>query len=216
MDFEAMRVAMVDRQIRPSDISDPAIVEAMLSVPREPFVPRASRAVAYADAPVPLAEGRAMLEPRTLAKMLDALRIAPDALTLAVGPGHGYSAALLARLAAAVVAVEQEPAFCAQIRAQAAALGVDNLVVESGPLAAGAPNSGPYDAILLEGGVAVEPAALLDQLKDGGRLAAIWMDGPASWCRVWLRSGSVISTRRLFDAPAGLLPGFDSTPEFTF
>lgn len=216
MDFGALRVAMVDRQIRPSDISDAAIVEAMLAAPREAFVPRASRAVAYADAPIPVAPGRAMVEPRTLAKMLDALRISPDALALSIGSGTGYSAALLARLAAAVVAVEEDSALSAQIAAQAASLGIDNLVVETGPLAAGAPTSGPYDAILVEGGVAVEPTALLDQLKDGGRLAAIWAEGPASWCRVWLRSGSVISSRRLFDASAALLPGFDSAAEFTF
>ena len=216
MDFVAQRVAMVDRQIRPSDISEPEIVEAMLAIPRESFAPRAHRAVAYADAPIPLAPGRAMLEPRTLAKMIDALEVRADALALVVGAGCGYSAALMARLAAAVVAVEEDATLAAQMTAQAAALDVDNLVVETAPLATGAPGSGPYDAILVEGGVAVEPTALLDQLKDGGRLAAIWVDGPMSWCRVWLRSGATISARRVFDASATLLPGFDSSPEFTF
>ncbi len=216
IDYDALRVAMVDRQVRPADVTDPAIVAAMLAVPRERFAPRASRPVAYADAALPVAPGRVMLEPRTLAKMLDALQLKKTDLVMVVGAATGYAAVVAAHMAAAVVAVEQDPAMAEQAAQRAAELGVDALMVETAPLAEGAPGSGPYDAILVAGGVAVQPDALLSQLADKGRLAAIWLDAAASWCRLWMRSEAVISSRRLFDAPAHLLPGFDSASEFSF
>jgi protein-L-isoaspartate(D-aspartate) O-methyltransferase len=216
IDFESARRAMVDCQVRPSDVTRLPIIEAMLWAPRERFAPRAHRPVAYADAQIPLAPRRVLLDPRTFAKMLDAADIAPGDLVLDVGSGWGYSAAVLSRLAAAVVALEELPEAVAAAPDLLAALQVDNVIVEKGPLAEGAPASGPYDVILVEGGVERTPEALTDQLKDGGRLLAIEVSGPIGRCTVWTRTGDALSARRVFDAMAPVLPGFDVAPSFTF
>jgi protein-L-isoaspartate(D-aspartate) O-methyltransferase len=216
IDFEAARRAMVDRQVRPSDVTQFPIIEAMLAVPRERFVPRASREVAYADAPIPLAPGRALVEPRTFAKMLSAADLRASDLVLDVGCGYGYSAVVAARMAAAVVALEADATMARQATELAAALEALNLMVVEGPLPQGAPAQGPYDAILVEGGIEVEPAALLAQLKDGGRLVAIRMQGAYGQCRVWTRAGETVSSRRAFDVSAPLLPGFDAADTFAF
>jgi protein-L-isoaspartate(D-aspartate) O-methyltransferase len=214
IDYDAARRAMVDRQVRPSDVTRHAIVDAMLSTPRERFVPRAMREVAYADAAIPLGDGRALLEPRTFAKMLEAAAIGPDDLVLDVGCAYGYSAVVAARMAAAVVAVEADEAMARQAADLAGQLEAHNLVVEQAALAEGAAAAGPYDVILVEGGLAVEPATLLAQLKDGGRLVGIWMDDVFGHCRLWTRAGGAVSRRRLFDAAAPVLPGFDSAETF--
>jgi protein-L-isoaspartate(D-aspartate) O-methyltransferase len=213
-DHDAARRAMVDRQVRPSDVTRPAIVDAMLSTPRERFVPRALREVAYADAAIPLGGGRALLEPRTFAKMLEAAAIGPDDLVLDVGCAYGYSAVVAARMAAAVVALEADEAMARQAADLAAQLEAHNLMVEQGPLPEGAAGSGPYDVILVEGGLEIEPAALLEQLKDGGRLVGIRLEGALGYCRVWTRTGATVSRRRVFDAAAAVLPGFDSAETF--
>lgn len=215
-DFEAARKAMVDCQVRPSDVTRFAIIDAMLRVPRERFVPRAHRPVAYADAQIPLAQGRALLEARTFAKMLDAATISRDDLVLDVGSGLGYSAVVAARMAAVVVALEDDAAMTAQIQAALTEFEVDNVIVETGALTAGAPQSGPYDVILVEGAVASPPASLLDQLKSGGRLVAIVQDGAFGQARLFVRTESGFSSRRLFDAAAPLLPGFEPREAFQF
>jgi protein-L-isoaspartate(D-aspartate) O-methyltransferase len=215
-DLEAARKAMVDCQVRPSDVTRFAIIEAMLWAPRERFVPRAQRPVAYADMHIPLGAGRALLDARTFAKMLDAAAIGRDDLVLDVGSGLGYSAVVAARMAAAVVALEADVAMTAQIQAALSEFDVDNVVVETGPLTAGAPQSGPYDVILVEGAVAAPPAALLGQLKPGGRLVGIVQDGAFGQARLFVRTGDGVSSRRLFDAAAPLLPGFEPREAFQF
>jgi protein-L-isoaspartate(D-aspartate) O-methyltransferase len=216
VDFESARRAMVDSQVRPSDVTRLPIIEAMLWVPRERFTPRAHRPVAYADAQIPLGPRRVLLDARSFAKMLDAAAIAPGELVLDVGCGWGYSAAVLSRLAAAVVALEDLPEAAAAAPELLAGLQVDNVIVETGPLAEGAPGSGPYDVILIEGGVERLPEALTAQLKDGGRLVAIETSGPIGCCMVWTRAGDALSARSAFDATAPVLPGFDVAPAFTF
>lgn len=216
IDFDAARVAMVDRQVRTADVTRLSIIEAMLAVPRERFVPRALRDVAYAEAPVPLAPGRFLLEPRTFAKMLEAVAVSRGDLVLDVGAGAGYSTAVIARLAAAVVALEQDEAMAAALVENAVAFELDNVIPERGPLAQGAPAAGPFDVIVVEGAVAREPAALLAQLKDGGRLVAIHAEGPMGQARVWTRAGEAVGARRVFDAAAAVLPGFDAAPAFQF
>ncbi len=216
IDFGAARTAMVDRQVRTADVTRLPIIAAMLAVPRERFVPRASRAIAYADAAIDLGEGRALMEPRTFAKLLDAADIGSDDLVLDVGSATGYSAAVIARFAAAVVALEQDEAFAASAAATLTALDIDNVIHERGPLTEGAPEAGPYDVILLEGAVARPPETLLRQLKDGGRLVAVVAEGPVGQARVFTRSGEGWSSRRAFDATANLLPGFDVAPQFEF
>lgn len=214
-DYAARRTTMVDTQIRPSDVTKFPIIEAMLTVPREEYVPAALREAAYIGENLDLGPGRVILEPRTLAKMLDALDLQRDELVLDLGCGQGYSAAVIARLAEAVVAVEEDAALAAEAQAVLAREGVDNVILHTGPLAAGAPQHGPYDAIMIEGAVAELPEALLAQLKDGGRIACLFMDGALGVVRIGYKLGGVMSWRFAFNAGAPVLAGFERQAEFT-
>lgn len=216
IDFTAARHAMVDGQVRPADVTRYAVIDAMLSVPRELFVPRAHRDVAYAEMQVPLAPGRVLLDARTFAKMLDAVELRAGELLLDVGAGYGYSAAVAARIAGTVVALEENPDLAQNLGETLSRLAVDNVLVERGQLTEGAPDSGPYDVILIEGGVETMPKALLDQLADGGRLVAIRMEGVLGQCCVWQRADRTVSSRPVFDASAPVLPGFDAARRFAF
>ncbi len=215
VDYEAAREAMVDRQVRPADVTLYPIIEAMLTVPREKFVPQDMKPVAYLGEHVPLGGGRVLLDPRVFAKLLDALNVGPGDLVLDVGCGLGYSAAVLARMAEAVVAVETAP-MAAEAEALLAAVPVDNAVVVAGDLAAGDAGHGPYDVILIEGAIEVLPDALAAQLKPGGRIAAIFIDGARGQARLGLATGGGIAWRRIFDATAPVLPGFERTKAFEF
>ncbi|MBF9031338.1 protein-L-isoaspartate O-methyltransferase [Rhodobacterales bacterium HKCCE3408] len=215
-DFSARRVTMVDTQVRPSDVTKFPIIDAMLSVPREVYVPAAARDVAYAGAPIALGRGRVMLEPRTLAKMLDALEIKPTDLVLVVGAGTGYGAAVLAHMAEAVVAVEEDEDLADEAETALNAESVDNAVLVRGPLTEGRAKNAPYDAILVEGGVEVVPEALTDQLKEDGRIAAIFMDRELGEVRVGVKAAGRVSWRMEFNATAPVLPGFARAPSFTF
>lgn len=216
IDYAAAREAMVDGQVRPVDVTRYAVIDAMLAVERERFVPRAHRALAYADMQIPLATGRVMLDPRTLAKMLDTVELHPGELVLDVGSGLGYAAAVAARIAGTVVALESDPDLARQLADAVAEAGADTVLVETGPLADGVPASGPYDVIIVEGGVERMPAALLDQLADGGRLAAVVMEGQLGTCRIWRRAGDTVTSRAVFHASLPVLPGFDAEQHFTF
>ena len=215
-DFSAAREAMVDCQVRPSDVTRYAIIEAMLWAPRERFVPKSRRAVAYAGAEIPLTPGRALLEPRTFAKMLEVSQIGQGDLVLDLAPGTGYSSAVIARIAQAVVAIEPDETLAKQAEALMAELEVDNCVVAAGDATAGDPAHGPYDAIFINGAVQQLPRALGEQLKPGGRLVAIFTDGGASQCRVLTRTGNSLSARPMFDATAPLVPGFEKPVAFSF
>lgn len=217
MDYRAARQAMVEGQVRPSDVTRSALIEAMADAPRELFAPPAARPVAYADAPTPLGGDRYMLEPRAIAKLIDALDPRSGDLMLAVGAGTGYGAAIASRLAATVVALEENPELAAKASELLADHSSGAALVETGPLPDGAPDAAPFDVIMIEGGIAVEPRTLLGQLRDGGRLAAIWMTGGGlGYCRIWTRIGDTFSARRGFDATAAILPGFAPAPAFTF
>ncbi|MBN2630366.1 MAG: protein-L-isoaspartate O-methyltransferase [Rhodobacteraceae bacterium] len=214
-DFQARRVMMVDTQVRPSDVTKFPIIDAMLTVPRETYVPRALREAAYMGENLELRAGRVMLEPRTLAKMLDALDIQPDELVLDVGCGLGYSSAVVARLAEAVVAVEEDHVMAAEAETLLASEAVDNAAVIVAPLAHGSAKHGPFDVILLQGAVEVIPEALLDQIKDGGRIGAIFQDGPLGVAQIGYKSDGKVSWRFAFNATAPLLPGFEAKHGFT-
>lgn len=207
-EFASRRMMMVDTQVRPSDVTKFPIIDAMLHVPREVYVPRDRQEAAYVGENVEIATGRVVLEPRTLAKMLDALDIQPGEIVLDLGCGLGYSAAVIARLADTVVAVEEDAGLAAEAQRALAEEGVDNAVVVAGPLAAGSAKHGPYDVITVEGGIETLPQALADQLKEGGRIAAVFMDGALGTVKTGIKIGGRIDWRFAFNASAPLLPGF--------
>jgi protein-L-isoaspartate(D-aspartate) O-methyltransferase len=214
-DFEASRVMMVDTQVRPSDVTKFPIIDAMLSVKREAFVPSAMREVAYMGENISLGTNRVMLEPRPLAKMLDALEIEQDEMVLDIGCGLGYSSALLARMAEAVVAVEEDADFAREAESNLAEQGADNVALVEGALTQGAAKHGPYDVIIIEGGVAQVPQSLTDQLNEGGRIAAIFTTGALGECRVGYKVDGDVSWRLAFNASAPILPGFEAQHSFT-
>ena len=219
MHSAVQRKNMVDSQVRPSDVTDRRIARAMLEIPREAFVPAAQRVVAYMDGNLVVsADGerpsRALLAPRTLAKMLQHLVLEPDATVLDVAPATGYSTAVLARIVKRVVAVECDAGLAERAKAALSGLAIANAEVLVGALGEGFPSRGPYDAILVGGKVADVPPALLNQLKDGGRLVAI-LDvngvGKAFEVRRYTMS---FDRRVLFDAEAPVLPGFERVAAF--
>lgn len=216
VDFEAARRAMVDCQVRPSDVTRYAIIDAMLNTPRERFVPRSSREIAYAGADVPIGAGRVLLDPRTFSKILESAQIGRDDVVLDIACGTGYSTAVIARMAATVVAVEGDPALAAQARDTLAALEIHNAIVEEREAALGAPEAGLYDAIIINGGVERIPPALSAQLKQGGRMVALVQEGPVGRCQVFTRAGDGLTARRIFDASAAVLPGFAAEHGFEF
>lgn len=213
-DYAARRVMMVDTQVRPSDVTKFPIIDAMLSVPREAFVPRALREAAYMGENVDLGGGRVVLEPRTLAKMLDALDIRGDELVLDIGAALGYSTAVIARMAELVVAVEEDAAMAGEAQTLLSEHGADNVVVHTGPLTGGAAEHGPYDVIVIEGAVAHLPEALLDQLKDGGRIACLFMEGALGVVRIGYKIDGMVTWRFAFNAGAPVLPGFEKHAAF--
>lgn len=213
-DYKARRRMMVDTQVRPSDVTKFPIIDAMLNVPREAFVPRRLREAAYIGENLDLGGGRALLDPRTLAKMLDALEIDNDDLVMDVGSALGYSAAVVARMAEAVVAVEEDAAMCAEAPGLLAEHGADNVIVHEGPLAEGAAAHGPYDAILVQGAIEQLPEALAEQLKEGGRIACLFIDGVLGVVRIGHKIDGRLSWRYAFNASAPVLPGFHREPAF--
>ena len=214
-DFALRRVMMVDTQVRPSDVTKFPIIAAMLAVPREVYVPNALREAAYVGENLALGPGRVVLDPRTLAKMLDALDIQRAEMVLVLGAGLGYSAAVIARLAEAVIAVEEDPALATEAERTLSAEGVDNAVVMTAALAAGAVKHGPYDVIVIEGGVEQVPEAILAQLKDGGRIGALYMERGVGVVRIGTRRAGATSWRDAFNAAAPVLPGFGRVRAFT-
>lgn len=213
-DFTTLRTAMVDCQVRPSDVTKFPIIDAMLTIPREAFVPATRRGVAYAGEHVSLGSERIVMDARVLAKSLDALDIGPDDLVLDVGCGLGYSTAVIAHMAEAVIALEQDGHLAAEAESNMTAQSIDNAVVITGELAQGATKHGPYDVITFGGAVEDVPAAILDQLKDGGRIAAIFMRGSFGQCRIGVKTSGRVTWRTAFDATAPVLPGFNRTAEF--
>ena len=216
IDYQAARTAMVDGQVRPSDVTLYPVIEAMLHVPREAYVPVEMRKVAYVGKHMKLENAGVVLAPRILAKMLEELNIQPNELVLDIGAGLGYSSAVIARLAEAVIAVEENAELAGLAETTLNEQSADNAVVHNGPLVSGAAEHGPYDVIVVEGGVQVLPDSLLSQLKTGGRIGAIFIDGPNGQFRIGIRTDSGISWDAVFDATAPLLSGFAAAKEFSF
>lgn len=221
-DFSERRVKMVDGQIRTTDVTDAAILAAMLSVPREAFVDASQRELAYIDEDLRYAgtadsdQPRYLMEPSPFAKLAQLAEINAGDFVLDIGCGTGYSSAVLSRLASSVVALEADATLAASATANLSSLGYDNVVVVTGPLAAGYASAAPYDVIFVGGSVELVPEALLSQLKEGGRLVAVEGHGNAGVARVFLKSGGDVTSRKAFNAAVKPLPGFNRTREFVF
>lgn len=221
-DFSERRVKMVDGQVRTTDVTDAAILSAMLAVPREAFVDPAQRELAYIDEDLRYAvtadsdNPRYLMEPSPFAKLVQLAAIMPSDFVLDIGCGTGYSSAILSRLASSVVALESEPALAASASSTLASLGCDNVAVVSGPLTDGYPSQAPYDVIFLGGSVGQVPEALLAQLKEGGRLVAVEGRGNAGVARLFLKTTGNVTGRSAFNAAVKPLPGFERTPVFEF
>ena len=214
-DFSVRRTTMVDTQIRPSDVTKFTVIDAMLTVRREAFVPDDKRDLAYVDDCIDLGEGRSMVEPRTLAKMLDALELANDDLVLCIGAGFGYSAAVCARIAEAGVAVEDDETRANEAQTILSSEGIDNVAILHGALEDGASAHGPYDAILIEGAVEELPATILSQVKDGGRICVLFTDGALGVVRLGYKMNGNVTWRFAFNAGAPVIPAFARQTEFS-
>lgn len=213
-DFATRRRMMVDTQVRPSDVTEFPIIDAMLTVPREAFVPRDRIEAAYVSEHVPLSRGRVLLDPRLFAKMLDALDITNGDLVLDVGAGYGYSSAVIARIAEAVVAVEDDETRAKEAQALLTEHHADNVIVQQSALTDGAAAHGPYDVIIIEGGVETLPDTLTAQLKEGGRMVVIFIEGALGTVKVGRKIDGVMNWRFAFNGTAPVLPGFEAVTEF--
>ena len=205
---------MVDTQIRPSDVTKFPIIEAFLSVPREKFVPDGKREAAYIGENFKIGQSRVILEPRTLAKLLDALDIRNDELVLDIGPGLGYSSAVISPMAEVVIAVEDDSSMANEAEEILTEVGADNVVIQIGKLEDGAPEHGPYDVIILQGGVEKIPSSILKQLKNGGRVGAIFVEEGLGTAKIGFKLKDKINWRYSFNAAAPVLPGFFKQKDF--
>ena len=213
-DFKARRKIMVDTQIRPSDVTKFPIINAFLSIPREKFVPDGKREAAYIGENFQIGQSRVILDPRTLAKLLEALDVQKDELVLDIGSGLGYSSAVISLIAEVVIAVEDDSGLASEAEEILSEIGSDNVVVQVGKLADGAPEHGPYDVIIFQGGVEAIPVSILKQLKNGGRLGAIFIEQGLGTAKIGFKLNDKINWRYSFNASAPVLPGFFKQKDF--
>jgi protein-L-isoaspartate(D-aspartate) O-methyltransferase len=217
MNYQTARTNMVESQVRTNKVTDPVLIEALSSVPRELFVPAPLRGIAYVDEDLALGDGRYLVEPMVAARLLQSAALQSTDRLLEVGCGTGYGTAVAAHLVGRVVAVESVPAHVRRARELLAELKLANVEIVEAPLAAGAPNRGPYDAILVSGAVAEVPKELTAQLADGGRLLAVVKRAIGlGQATLTLRTGDTFSRRTLFDAATPLLPEFEPRESFVF
>lgn len=216
MDHATARLHMIDSQVRPNRVTDAAVIEAMASIPRDRFLPKPVRGIAYIDEALEIAPGRHMMEPMVIARLLQEAAVTASDLALVVGVGAGYCAALLSAMAGGVVAVENDPEIAAKAAAVLTDLGFETVSVVEGDLGRGYPGQAPYDVIFINGAVEVLPAAIAEQLAEGGRLVAIRLENGIGHGVLMTRSGGHLGTRKMFDAGTPLLPGFARESGFEF
>jgi protein-L-isoaspartate(D-aspartate) O-methyltransferase len=224
IDFARRRLTMVETQIRPNEVTDPHLLAALRALPRERFVPRERRQLAYMDECIEVfpsvdgAPARFLLAPMVLARLVQLACVEPDDMVLDVGCATGYSTAVLAALGRSVTGLEPEPELAHVARGALLALGISNADIAEGPLGSGYPEAGPYDVILLNGSVPAPPDNLMAQLSEGGRLVAVLSSGTGigTQGKAWLfvRVGREVSGVPHFDAGAKPLAGFLVEPSF--
>jgi len=210
------RMAMIAGQIQPNRVSDERVLAAMRQVPRERFLPKSLRGIAYIDEDLEIAPGRYLMEPMVFAKLAMAAEIEPGEAVLDIGSATGYSTAVLAHLGEAVVGVEEDAGLAKQAGEALTALGVDNAAVIEAPLARGAPDQGPFDVVVIEGAVEAIPQALIDQLGEGGRLVCVRVKDGRNCGYVLTKTGGVAGGREFCDAFTPFLPGFTIARGFRF
>ncbi len=222
IDFELARTRMVDNQIRTTDVTSHPVLDAFLAVAREDFVPANYRALAYIDDDIPVAadsdsaDGRFVMEPSPLAKLLQLADVRKDDVVLEIGCSTGYVSALLSLLASSVVSLESDEALAEQATETLSRLGYDNVAVVTGDLAAGYKPEAPFDVIFLGGSVEELPKDLFDQLRDGGRLVVVEGHGNASRANLYVREGGFTAPRHGFNTSVKPLPGFEKAAAFEF
>lgn len=217
MNYALARRKMVENQLRTNQIEDARVIAAMGRIPREMFVPAALKGIAYIDEDLPLGNGRNLMEPLVLARVLQVASIGSEDVVLDVGCGNGYNAAVMSQLASTVIALESDPDLVAESSRLFAELELDNVVVVEGPLREGYPKAGPYDVITFGGAVADVPEVMIDQLAATGRIVAVIAHRPRiGKIKVLTRSDGGVLQTEAFDAFTPLLPGFESVSKFTF
>ncbi len=216
MDFVRARSNMVDCQIMPNGVTDHGVLAAFLTIPREAFVPASSKALAYIDEDIEVAPGRYLMEPMTMAKLVQLADLSPTDIVLDVGCSTGYSTAVIAKLCSSVVAVEEDEALAEHASEKLVAEDVMNAAVVTGKLTEGYPQEGPYDAIFINGAIDEVPAAFQDQLKEGGRLVCVIGLGNAATAQLLVREGERLSHRKAFNCAVEPLPGFQKEAGFVF
>jgi protein-L-isoaspartate(D-aspartate) O-methyltransferase len=216
MDFASARHNMVENQIRANRVTDPVVISAMTELPREVFVPEQLQGIAYVDEDIVLGQGRCLMEPMVLARLLQGAVVQSSDVVLDVGCGSGYSAAVLARMASTVVALEPDAGLAARANEIIAELGIDTVTVVEGPMKDGWSEQAPYDVILFDGAVSEVPSAIRDQLAEGGRLVAVIAGRGMGKAVLITRHGGTYSRCTVFDAATSSLPGFVRRPTFEF
>jgi protein-L-isoaspartate(D-aspartate) O-methyltransferase len=216
IDTAAARRLMVEGQVRTADVSNAALLDAMMTIPRERFLPPAQAPLAYVDIDVPIGNGRALLKPMVLAKLLQAAGVRDTDRVLDVACGTGYSSAVLARLAGSVIALEEDAELARQAKEALASTATERVTVAVGSLTAGWPAAAPYDVILINGAIEVVPPALAHQLKPDGRLACVYGRPPAGKAMMYRMIEGRPVGRPAFDAAAPLLADFIAPPAFVF
>jgi len=216
MDFARARHLMVETQVRPSDVTDLAILHAMRTIPREIFAPAALKQLAYSDLELEVAPGRALMRPRDLGKLVQAVAPRPGDKALEIAGATGYGSAILASCGAETTLLEPNPELNFAAVAALGACAIEKVHTASTDITAGWPDFAPYDVILLNGSAEVVPEAWLDQLAEGGRLAVIVRAGPAGHARLYTRAGRVTAYRVIFDAAPPVAPGLAAKPRFAF
>ncbi len=217
MDFSIARQNMVESQIRPNGITNLSLISALGQVERENFSRDINRSIAYLDENLPIGNGRFLLQPMVLGRLLQLAEIKPVDLVLDIGPGTGYSTAVIAQLAESVVGIEQDKELCEMAGETLLELRVTNAAIICGEHVNGVPNEAPFDVIVINGQITEIPSSLLDQLADGGRLVAVL--GPEKQGKITLvkKQGDKLSTWAAFDASAPFLTGFEAkTVHFQF
>jgi len=218
--FSTARQNMVDCQVRPSDVTDSRIIDAMLEVPREAFVPANQRPLAYMDLDLDVSEDgsakRCLIKPAVTARMLQAAEIKETDKVLVVGCATGYTAAVIAKFAPQVTATEADSALAAKARATLGELGLGGVTVGTAAVADGNRAGAPYDVIVLNGATEVVPDGLYRQLAEGGRLVGVFATAQPPRATLVTHSHNDFGTRALFDATAPVLPGLERRPAFVF